>query len=73
VLPAWVSERFAAQGQGRAMGLLPTLFCIANVSGALSGGLLALLRWAREAPGHARFPTTMATWQRSGRRRCWRS
>jgi hypothetical protein len=55
------------------MGLLPTLFCIANVSGALSGGLLALLRWAREAPGHARFPTTMATWQRSGRRRCWRS
>ena len=48
VLPAWVSERFAAHGQGRVMGLLSTIFCLANVGVALVGGLLSLLqvRWA---------------------------
>lgn len=47
LMPAWVSERFAAHGQGRVMGLLSTIFCIANVAVALGGGLLALLdvRW----------------------------
>jgi len=47
VLPAWMSERFAAHGQGRVMGLLSTLFCVANVSVALAGGAIALLstRW----------------------------
>lgn len=47
LLPAWVSERFAAHGQGRVMGLLSTIFCLANVAVALLGGLLALLdtRW----------------------------
>ncbi|MDT8999034.1 MFS transporter [Paucibacter sp. APW11] len=47
VLPAWMSERFAAHGQGRVMGLLSTIFCLGNVITALGGGLLALLstRW----------------------------
>jgi len=47
LLPAWVSERFAVHGQGRVMGLLSTIFCLANVAVALLGGLLALLdtRW----------------------------
>jgi MFS family permease len=47
VVPAWVSERFAAHGQGRAMGLLSTVFCVANVVIALAGGWIALLsvRW----------------------------
>jgi len=47
LLPAWLSERFAAHGQGRVMGLLSTIFCLANVAIALGGGLLSLLsaRW----------------------------
>jgi MFS family permease len=47
VLPAWMSERFAAHGQGRVMGLLSTIFCIANVIVAVAGGWLAVLstRW----------------------------
>ena len=47
VFPAWVSDRFAAHGQGRIMGLLSTIFCLANVSVAVAGGWLALLdvRW----------------------------
>lgn len=47
LLPAWLSERFAAHGQGRVMGLLSTIFCLANVTIALGGGLLSLLsaRW----------------------------
>jgi MFS transporter, DHA1 family, tetracycline resistance protein len=55
VLPAWVSERFAAHGQGRVMGLLSTIFCLANVGVALLGGLLALLqvRWIMALGGLA--------------------
>jgi MFS family permease len=47
VMPAWISERFAAHGQGRVMGLLSTIFCLSNVVVALAGGWLALLstRW----------------------------
>lgn len=47
VVPAWASERFAAHGQGRVMGLLSTIFCLANVAVALAGGLAALaqVRW----------------------------
>lgn len=47
VLPAWMSERFAAYGQGRVMGLLSTIFCLANVLMALLGGLISILstRW----------------------------
>lgn len=55
VLPAWVSQRFAAHGQGRVMGLLSTIFCLANVVVALLGGLLALLqvRWIMALGGLA--------------------
>jgi MFS transporter, DHA1 family, tetracycline resistance protein len=55
VLPAWVSERFAAHGQGRIMGLLSTTFCLANVGVALLGGVLALLqvRWIMALGGLA--------------------
>ncbi|MEP6503318.1 MAG: MFS transporter [Betaproteobacteria bacterium] len=47
VMPAWMSERFAEHGQGRIMGLLSTIFCVANVIVALTGGWIALLstRW----------------------------
>ena len=47
VMPAWMSERFAEHGQGRIMGLLSTIFCVANVAVALAGGWIALLstRW----------------------------
>jgi len=47
LMPAWLSERFAAHGQGRVMGLLSTTFFLANVIVALVGSLLALLssRW----------------------------
>jgi MFS transporter, DHA1 family, tetracycline resistance protein len=41
-MPAWVSSRFAAHGQGRVMGLLTTIFCFANVAVALAGGALSL-------------------------------
>ena len=54
-MPAWVSERFAAHGQGRMMGLLSTIFCIANVIVALAGGWIALLstRWIMALGGLA--------------------
>ena len=47
VMPAWMSERFAAHGQGRVMGLLSTIFCVSNVVVAVAGGWIALLstRW----------------------------
>lgn len=47
LMPAWMSERFAAHGQGRVMGLLTTVFCLSNVVMALVGGLLGQLsaRW----------------------------
>ncbi len=53
LLPAWMSARFAEHGQGRVMGLLSTIFCIANVAVALGGGLLALLetRWVMALGG----------------------
>lgn len=41
-MPAWVSSRFAHHGQGRVMGLLTTIFCLANVAIALAGGALSL-------------------------------
>ncbi|QPF74538.1 MFS transporter [Roseateles sp. DAIF2] len=56
VLPAWMSERFGdAHGQGRVMGLLSTVFCLANVLVALGGGALALLqtRWVMALGGLA--------------------
>ena len=55
VMPAWMSERFAEHGQGRIMGLLSTIFCVANVVVALGGGWLALLstRWIMALGGVA--------------------
>ena len=55
VLPAWMSERFAEHGQGRVMGLLSTIFCVANVVVALVGGWIALLstRWIMALGGAA--------------------
>jgi predicted MFS family arabinose efflux permease len=41
-MPAWVSSRFARHGQGLVMGLLTTIFCVANVIVALAGGALSL-------------------------------
>jgi MFS family permease len=47
LMPAWMSERFAAHGQGRVMGLLTTVFCLANTVIALVGGVLGAFsaRW----------------------------
>ena len=55
VMPAWMSERFAEHGQGRIMGLLSTIFCVANVIVALGGGWMALLstRWIMALGGAA--------------------
>lgn len=55
VMPAWMSERFADHGQGRVMGLLSTIFCVANVAVALGGGWIALLstRWIMALGGAA--------------------
>ena len=55
VMPAWMSERFAEHGQGRIMGLLSTIFCVANVVVALAGGWIALLstRWIMALGGAA--------------------
>ena len=55
VMPAWMSERFAAHGQGRVMGLLSTVFCVSNVVVALVGGWIALLstRWIMALGGVA--------------------
>ena len=65
VVPAWVSERFAAHGQGRAMGLLSTVFCVANVIVALAGGWIALLsvRWIMGLGGIACIAASVLTLQ----------
>ena len=42
VAPAYFSEQFGAQGQGRLMGLLTTTFCLGNVIIALLGSVLTL-------------------------------
>lgn len=43
IMPGWCSERFGAYGQGAVMGLLSTIFCIANILMALAGSVLTLL------------------------------
>jgi DHA1 family tetracycline resistance protein-like MFS transporter len=65
VVPAWVSERFAAHGQGRAMGLLSTVFCVANVIVALAGGWVALVsvRWIMGLGGLACIAAALLTLQ----------
>jgi len=61
VMPAWMSERFAEHGQGRVMGLLSTIFCVANVVVALAGGWIALLstRWVMALGGAAAVVSTL--------------
>jgi DHA1 family tetracycline resistance protein-like MFS transporter len=41
-MPAYVSERFGALGQGSIMGLLTTTFCIGNVAVTLLSSVLIL-------------------------------
>jgi MFS family permease len=43
VMPAWCAERFGHFGQGAVMGLLSTIFCVANIVMALLGAVLTLL------------------------------
>jgi DHA1 family tetracycline resistance protein-like MFS transporter len=43
VMPAWCAERFGALGQGAVMGLLSTIFCLANILMALAGAVLTLI------------------------------
>jgi MFS family permease len=43
VMPAYCADRFGHHGQGAVMGLLATIFCIANILVALFGSVLALL------------------------------
>lgn len=43
VMPAWCAERFGHLGQGAVMGLLSTIFCLANILMALAGAVLTLI------------------------------
>jgi MFS family permease len=43
VVPGWCSDRFGGYGQGAVMGLLSTIFCIANILMALAGSVLTLV------------------------------
>ncbi len=43
VMPAWCAERFGYLGQGAVMGLLSTIFCLANILMALAGAVLTLI------------------------------
>jgi DHA1 family tetracycline resistance protein-like MFS transporter len=43
IMPGWCADRFGAYGQGVVMGLLATIFCIANILMALAGSVLTLI------------------------------
>lgn len=43
MMPAWSAERFGHLGQGAVMGLLSTIFCLANILMALAGAVLTLI------------------------------
>ncbi len=43
VMPVWCAERFGHLGQGAVMGLLSTIFCLANILMALLGSVLTLI------------------------------
>ncbi len=43
VMPAWCAERFGHLGQGAVMGLLSTIFCLANILMAMLGSVLTLI------------------------------
>jgi len=42
-MQGWAADRFAAHGQGAVMGLLSTIFCLANILMALAGAVLTLI------------------------------
>lgn len=43
IMQGWCAERFGGYGQGAVMGLLSTIFCIANILMALAGSVLTLI------------------------------
>jgi DHA1 family tetracycline resistance protein-like MFS transporter len=43
IMPGWCADRFGACGQGAVMGLLATIFCIANILMAVAGSVLTLI------------------------------
>lgn len=43
IMPNWCADRFGHYGQGAVMGLLSTIFCVANILMALAGAVLALI------------------------------
>jgi DHA1 family tetracycline resistance protein-like MFS transporter len=43
IMPGWCADRFGGYGQGAVMGLLSTIFCIANILMALAGSALTLI------------------------------
>jgi DHA1 family tetracycline resistance protein-like MFS transporter len=43
IMPGWCAERFGSFGQGAVMGLLSTIFCLANILMALAGSVLTLV------------------------------
>jgi MFS family permease len=43
VMPAWCAERYGHLGQGAVMGLLSTIFCLANILMAVMGSVLTLI------------------------------
>lgn len=43
IMPGWCAERFGGYGQGAVMGLLSTIFCLANILMALAGAVLTLV------------------------------
>lgn len=43
IMPAWCAERYGHLGQGAVMGLLSTIFCLANILMAMLGSVLTLI------------------------------
>jgi DHA1 family tetracycline resistance protein-like MFS transporter len=43
IMPVWCAERYGHLGQGAVMGLLSTIFCLANILMALLGSVLTLI------------------------------
>jgi DHA1 family tetracycline resistance protein-like MFS transporter len=43
IMQGWCADRFGGYGQGAVMGLLATIFCIANILMALAGSVLTLV------------------------------
>lgn len=43
IMPVWCAERYGHLGQGAVMGLLSTIFCLANILMAVLGSVLTLI------------------------------